>query len=72
MEGIAAVEAEGYRRLQALGAPPLRHVTTVGGGAANPAWSRIRSRYLGVPVAAAEEAEAAVGAAWLAGHPPGA
>ncbi len=72
MEGIAAVEAEGYRRLQALGAPPLRRVTTVGGGAANPAWSRIRSRYLGVPVAAAEEAEAAVGAAWLAGHPPGA
>ncbi|MCG5537784.1 FGGY-family carbohydrate kinase [Halorhodospira sp. 9622] len=67
MEGVAAVEAEGYRRLQELGAPALERVITVGGGAANPAWTRIRSRYLGVPVSAAEEAEAAVGAARLAG-----
>ncbi len=68
MEGVAAVEAEGYRRLQALGAPPLRRVITVGGGAANPAWRRIRSRYLGVPVETAAEDEAAVGAAYLAGR----
>ncbi len=67
LEGIAAVEAAGYRRLQELGAPALERVITVGGGAANPAWTRIRSRYLGVPVSAAEETEAAVGAARLAG-----
>lgn len=67
MEGVAAVEAEGYRRLQELGAPALERVLTVGGGAANPAWTRIRSRYLGVPVVPAEESEAAVGTARLAG-----
>ncbi|WP_200260915.1 FGGY-family carbohydrate kinase, partial [Halorhodospira neutriphila] len=66
LEGIAAVEAEGYRRLAELGAPPVGRVRTVGGGAGNPAWTRIRARYLGVPVAPAEETDAAVGAAYLA------
>ena len=65
LEGVAQVEALGYRRLAACGAPPLRRVLTTGGGAANPAWTAIRSRILGVPVSAAD-GDAATGAAVLA------
>ncbi len=65
-EGIARIEALGYGLLCELGAPPLRRVLTVGGGAANPVWTRIRQRLLGVPVAAAAHQQAAYGAARLA------
>lgn len=66
LEGVAGVEALGYRRLAELGAPPLRSLRTVGGGARNAAWGRIRSRALGVPLTAPAQAEAACGAARLA------
>lgn len=66
MEGLAAVEAQGYQRLEELGAPRLSRVISVGGGAPNPAWLRIRERYLGVPVSVAEQTEAAYGAALIA------
>lgn len=66
LEGIAAIEAAGYRRLEALGAPPPRRVLTTGGGAGNQGWARIRERALGVPVLPAEQQEAAYGAAIIA------
>jgi sugar (pentulose or hexulose) kinase len=66
LEGIARIEAEGYRLLARLGAPHVRRVTTLGGGAANVAWSAIRARYLGVPVTQAATSSAAHGAALLA------
>ena len=66
LEGIAAVEALGYRRLAELGAPALRSVRTVGGGARNAAWTRIRERLLGVPLREPLSAEAAVGSALIA------
>lgn len=66
LEGIAAVEARGYARLAELGAPPLRCVRTVGGGAANRAWTMIRARRLGVPLLEPLSGEAAFGAALLA------
>ena len=66
LEGIAAAEAMGYRRLADLGAPPLRSVRTVGGGAANHAWSRVRARVLGMPLTEASSTEAAYGTALLA------
>jgi sugar (pentulose or hexulose) kinase len=65
-EGIARIEHRGYGLLRELGAPQVRRVITVGGGAANSAWTRIRQRLLGVPVAAAAHQEAAYGAARLA------
>ncbi len=49
LEGIASIEALGYRRLAELGAPALVSMRTVGGGARNAAWTRIRARRLGVP-----------------------
>ncbi|WEX08370.1 FGGY-family carbohydrate kinase [Chelativorans sp. AA-79] len=66
LEGIAAVEAQGYARLSELGAPALRAVRSVGGGAANAAWMRIRQRRLGVPFLQAASTEAAAGTARLA------
>ncbi len=66
LEGIAHIERDAYARLAALGATPVRQVTTVGGGAANDAWTRIRERVLGVPVTRAANTEAAFGTARLA------
>lgn len=66
LEGIARIEALAYARLQELGAPPLKAVRSVGGGAKNAAWSRIRARYLGVPLAPAISTDAAYGTALLA------
>jgi sugar (pentulose or hexulose) kinase len=68
LEGVAAVEAHAYRRLGELGAPALRRVISIGGGAKNAAWSEIRHRLLGVPVTVAEQTEASYGAALLALH----
>ena len=72
LEGIASVEALAYRQLARLGAPHLRRVIGIGGGAKNDAWTRIRHRVLGVPVSLAEQTEASYGAALLAlnGGPP--
>lgn len=66
LEGMAEIEAEGYRRLKTLGAPYPRRVLSVGGGAGNPAWTRIRARRLGVEVSMPEYTGAARGAALLA------
>lgn len=67
LEGIARIEALGYRRLAELGAPPVGRVFTVGGGGArNPAWSAIRARVLGVPLMQPRSGEAAAGTAVLA------
>lgn len=65
-EGMAAIEALGYRRLAELGAPALTSVRSVGGGAANPAWTAIRRRKLGVDFPPALSDEAAAGTARLA------
>lgn len=66
LEGIADIEAEGYRRLAELGAPPPSRVFSAGGGAGNPTWLAIRGRRLGVPLLPARHVEAAYGAALLA------
>ncbi|BAN35493.1 pentulose/hexulose kinase [Sulfuricella denitrificans skB26] len=66
LEGIARIEAQGYRLLQELGADPLESVLTAGGGADNPAWTSMRTRFLGVPVQPSSQVEAAFGSALLA------
>ncbi len=66
LEGLAAIEAEGYRLLRACGAPALREVLSVGGGAGNSRWRQLRARRLRVPVSRAKNGEAAFGAARLA------
>ena len=66
LEGIADVERRAYRRLAELGAPALRSVRSVGGGASNQAWSAIRARTLGVPMPVPASEQAAYGTALLA------
>jgi len=65
LEGIARVEALAYARLAELGAPKLRRLRSVGGGARNPAWTALRARILGVEFSPARSEEAAVGTASL-------
>jgi sugar (pentulose or hexulose) kinase len=66
LESLGRIEARGYGLLAELGATPLRRVETAGGGAQNPAWTRIRQRLLGVTVSRAAHSEAAYGVALLA------
>jgi sugar (pentulose or hexulose) kinase len=66
LEGLSAIEAQGYRRLQALGAPRLASVRTLGGGARNAAWRAMRERALSVPLLPADAEDPAVGTARLA------
>lgn len=69
LEGMARIEYESYRRLQSLGAPYPTSIRSAGGGANNPAWTKIRGTLLGVPMLAATQQEAAYGAALLAAKP---
>ncbi len=66
LEGIAEVEALAYRKLAELGAPALRSVRTVGGGAVNLGWTKIRERKLPAPLKHVELQDACVGVARLA------
>lgn len=66
LESMARIEARGYGLLQELGATPLTHVYTAGGGAKNEVWQELRSRHLQVPVERSPQTEAAYGAALLA------
>lgn len=65
-EGIAGVEALGYAKLHALGAPKCTSVRTVGGAARNDVMTRIRGRILDTPITSPAHVEAAYGAAILA------
>jgi sugar (pentulose or hexulose) kinase len=66
LESIARIEAEAYAKLGELGASPLASIRSAGGGAANPAWTRIRLKALGVPEKPSLSEHAAVGTARLA------
>jgi len=67
LEGLARIEAAGWQRLQALGAPAVERVISVGGGAVNPQWRRIRAQHLGgLPVLNRPGLSAALGMARLA------
>lgn len=66
LEGIARIEAQGYRLLTKLGAPELKTVFSTGGGSHNAPWERIRARVLGVPLKPARSPHAAYGAALIA------
>jgi D-ribulokinase len=65
-DGIARIEAMAYKRLEELGTPRLTSVRSVGGGAANDVWTRMRARRLGVPMRPPLSGEAAYGTALLA------
>ncbi len=66
LEGMTAIEAEGYARLSELGAPAPRRLFSIGGGADNPAWTRLRRMRLGLPLVPPRYRDPACGAALLA------
>lgn len=65
-DGLAGIEAQGYRKLEELGAEAPTRIVSTGGGANNPVYARIREKRLRRPVEAAQHQEAAYGAARLA------
>jgi sugar (pentulose or hexulose) kinase len=66
LEGLTAIEAQGWQRLAELGAPPLERVISLGGGARNPQWRLLRQRALGIPVLNRPGLAPALGTARLA------
>ena len=68
LEGLTDLEVRGWRRLRELGAPPLRRVISLGGGARNPQWRRLRQQALGIPVLNRPQLNAASGMARLAAN----
>lgn len=66
LEGLTEIERQGWERLRALGAPLLRRVLTLGGGARNPQWRLLRQQALEVPVLQRPGCSAALGMALLA------
>jgi len=66
LEGMAGIETLGYQRLKELGAPEVRSMRTVGGGASNEVWGAIRQRLLQASFENSVSTEAAVGVALLA------
>ncbi len=66
LEGIADIEAEGYKKLKILGATLPRRIFTTGGGSKNPAWKKMRERSTGIDVLSAVHSEACYGSALLA------
>lgn len=66
LEGIARIEQHSYRLLAQFGAPHPCSVRSVGGGAQNNAWTKLRARLLNVPMLVPEQQDAAYGAALLA------
>ncbi|MFB6275501.1 MAG: FGGY-family carbohydrate kinase [Halothece sp.] len=66
LESMARIEAQGYEKLQELGATPLSRVYTAGGGAKNETWQTIREQYLKVSVQPSPNTDAAYGSALLA------
>lgn len=59
LEGLAEIEAQGWNVLAALGAKPPKRLISIGGGARNPQWRRIRERRLGIPVVTSRQPPAA-------------
>ena len=66
LEGIANIEAEGYKKLEALGAASPKRIFTTGGGNKNPAWKQIRESATGINILSAAHSDACYGSAKLA------
>lgn len=66
LEGLGAIEREGWQRLEDLGAPAVKKIISVGGGACNPQWRIIRQRLLQRPIINRPGLSAALGMARLA------
>lgn len=65
LNGVANIEQSGYAKLQQLGGTKLQTLRSIGGGAANQLWTKIRQQKLAMPFLPVLYSEAAYGAALL-------
>ncbi len=65
LEGLVKIEALGWEKMKEVGIPPPKKLVTIGGGAKNPTWKRIRERYLQIPIRTSSN-PAALGVAKIA------
>ena len=65
LEGVASIEALCYQEIRKRGGPQITKLFTCGGGAKNDAWSRIRSKKLGMKVISQTNTEASIGTAFI-------
>ena len=49
-EGLAKIEARGWKKLNELGADLPKKIITIGGGAKNITWKKIREKEIGIPI----------------------
>ena len=59
LEGLSRIECQGWTKLTELGAPAPQRLVTLGGGARNPQWRRLRQRLIGVPIRSCDRPPAA-------------
>ena len=50
LEGLAKIEARSWEKLNELGADLPRQIITIGGGAKNITWKKIREKEIGIPI----------------------
>ena len=50
LEGLARIEAEGWALFAKIGLSIPKQIITIGGGAGNPQWRKIRERIIGIPI----------------------
>ena len=50
LEGLAKIEARGWQKLHEIGADLPRQIITIGGGAKNITWKKIREKEIGIPI----------------------
>ena len=62
-EGMAKIEKKSYEAIHKLGGSFPEHIITVGGGAKNKVWEKIRMRVIKTKISPGKHVEAAVGTA---------
>ena len=65
LEGLARIEAQGWEKFKSMNVEIPKKIITIGGGAGNPQWRRIRERLIGIPISSCSK-QAAEGVARLA------
>ena len=65
LEGLARIEAQGWEKFKSMNVEIPKKIITIGGGAGNPQWRRIRERLIGIPIRTCSK-QAAEGFARLA------
>ena len=54
-EGLATIELKGWQRLQELTGSFPKKIITVGGGAKNPQWRKIREKIINIPILSSKQ-----------------